>query len=99
MPGAQQGEQCEDMEKHSRETLNALIREQVIHNLGKPDALHGVQVRRLWKHYYRVNVYVGADATSAKIANSYFVHADGDGNIVAASPKITKQYEPGAGKT
>ena len=92
MPGAQEGEQREDMEKHKRETLNALIREQVIHNLGQPDAMHCVQVRRLWKQRYRVNIYVGADAASAKIANSFFVHADDAGNIVAANPKITKKY-------
>jgi len=42
--------------------------------------LHKVQVRRLWDDHYRVNVLIGEDAASAKIANSYFVEADGDGN-------------------
>ena len=49
-------------------------------------------VRPLWQDHYRVNVFVGGNAVLAKIANSYFVQADGDGNIVKASPKITKQY-------
>jgi hypothetical protein len=39
-----------------------------------------------------VNVFVGANPVLAKIANSYFVQADGDGNIVEARPKITRQY-------
>jgi hypothetical protein len=91
---AQQREQHKDkdMERHQREALNALIGEQVIHTLGEPGGLHKVQVRRLWEDHYRVNVLIGADAASATIANSYFVEADGDGNIVKASPKITKQY-------
>jgi hypothetical protein len=55
-------------------------------------ALHTVQVRHLWEDHYRVNVFVGLDAASAKVANSYFLVADSDGNIVASTPKITKQY-------
>jgi hypothetical protein len=78
------------MARHKREMLNALIGEQVIHTLGEPDGLHRVQVRRLWKDHYRVNVLIGKDAASAKIANSYFVEANSDGNIVESSPKITK---------
>ncbi len=92
MPMAQQREQHKDMEKQKRERLNAVIGEQVMHTLGKPDGLHKVQVRRLWEDHYRVNVLIGAEAASAKIANSYFVEASGDGRIVEARPKITKQY-------
>ena len=87
-----QREQDKDMEQHKRETQNALIGEQVVHILGKPDALDKVQVRQLWGDYYRVNVLIGADAVSAKIANSYFVEADSDGNIVTSTPKIAKSY-------
>ncbi len=92
MPTAQQRDQQKDMEQHKRKALNALIREQVIHTLGQPNGLHRVQVRRLWEDHYRVNVLIGEDAASAKIANSYFVEADSDGNIVESTPKITKQY-------
>ena len=81
-----------DMEKHQRETLHALIGEQVIHTLGKPGDLLRVQVRRLWEDYFRVNVLVGQDIVSVKIANSYFVKTDSDGKIVESSPKIIKQY-------
>ena len=92
MPVAKQLSPHEDMEQHKRETLNALIGEQVIHTLGKPVGLHHLQVRRLWQDHYRVNVFIGADAASAKIANSYFVKADSSGNIVASRPRITKEY-------
>jgi hypothetical protein len=69
-----------------------LIGEWVLQTLGEPAGLHGVQVRRLWEGHYRVNVLVGADAASAKVAHSYFLTADGDGDIVGSTPKITKQY-------
>jgi hypothetical protein len=51
--------------------VNALIGDQVIHTLGKPGELLRVQVRRLWENYYRVNVVVGPDAPSVKVANSF----------------------------
>jgi hypothetical protein len=75
----------------AREMLDALLGEQVIHMLGKPAGLHKVQVRRLWEGGYRVNVLVGPDAASVKIAHSYFLKVDGDGNIVESTPKIIRQ--------
>ena len=39
-----------------------------------------------------LNVFVGVDAVSAKVAHSYFLVADGDGNFLGSTPKITKQY-------
>ena len=92
MLATQQQEQANDLEKHKRETLNALVGEQVIDTLGKPGNLLRVIVRLLWENYYRVNVVIGTDVTSTKIANSYFVEVDGDGTIVDSMPKITKQY-------
>src|SRR5438094_10527826 len=91
MPPTQQAEQ-HDMGHHMRETLKGLIGEQVVHILGSPDELLGVHVRPLWKDHYRVNVFVGKDATSARVANSFFLVVDGDGNIVTSSPKIARQY-------
>ena len=88
----QQGEQNKNVEQHLRETQKALIREQVIHTLGEPAGLHKVQVRRLWEDHYRVNVLVGVDAASAKIANSYFLKSDSHGKIIASNPKLTKLY-------
>src|SRR5919204_5549602 len=82
----QQCKQHDDMEQHKREVLNALVGEQVVHTLGEPNSLHKVQVCRLWKDHYRVNIFIGGDHLSARIANSYFVEADSNGNIVASRP-------------
>jgi hypothetical protein len=92
MPTTEQVEKDKKLEKHKGDTLNLLIGEQVIHTLGKPGGRYDVQVRRLWEDRYRVNVVVGETAASPKIANSFFVKADGDGKIVESNPTIKKQY-------
>ena len=79
-------------EKHDRQRLNAVIGGHVMSTLGRPPDLHSVQVRPLWEDYYRVNIFVGVDAACVKIANSYFLVADSDGNIITSTPGITKQY-------
>jgi hypothetical protein len=81
-----------EMKWDDRETLDNRIREQVIHALGKPTDLRNVQVRKVGKDRYRVNVIVGDNAGSVRVANSYFLEIDGDGSLIAATPKITKQY-------
>ena len=93
MPNKLQIEQPkETMKQDERETLDKLIREQVIHALGEPIDLRGVQVRKVWGNHYRVNVLVGMNAASVRVANSYFVVIDSDGRLIAATPKITQQY-------
>jgi hypothetical protein len=77
-------------DEHRQEARDARIKYQVLRALGKPNNLLRVQVRPLWADYCRVNVYVGTDATSARMAHSYFVRADGDGNVV--TPTINKLY-------
>jgi hypothetical protein len=72
--------------------LEALIGEQVLKVLGQPRDLLRVQVRNLWPGNYRVNVLLGADMASARVAHSYFLAADDDGNIVSSVPPIVKQY-------
>ncbi len=79
-------------EKQARQQRKAAIGKHVIHTLGQPNNLHRVQVRYLWDDHYRVNVLVGVDAASAKVGHSYFLVADSDGNIVASTPEITRQY-------
>jgi hypothetical protein len=91
-PTTPKREQHEDLEHHRRAALNALMGEQVMYALGEPGGLYQVQVRPLWEDHYRVNVFVGVDAASAKVAHSYFLVADRDGKIVASTPKITKTY-------
>jgi hypothetical protein len=39
-----------------------------------------------------VNVFVGDDAASLKVAHSYFLQADGDGRVLTSSPAITRAY-------
>jgi hypothetical protein len=90
MPTKQQREQDRDLEQHKTEALRSLVEEQAIHRLGKPVGLRNMQVRRLWENRYRVNVIVGENAVSAKIAKSYFVKSDSDGNIVDSNPAMTK---------
>jgi hypothetical protein len=93
MPNKLQTEQPKDqMGRDEREALENLIREQVIHTLGKPNDLRNVQVRKVWDNHYRVNIIVGENAGSVRVANSYLVAIDGDGKVVTTTPKITKQY-------
>ena len=93
MPTTEQHDQNKEMERDKADTLNARVGAQVMHTLGMPLGLHDVQVRRLWEDRYRVNVFIGENAASAKIANSYFLKADNDGKIVESSPKIKKVYQ------
>ena len=78
--------------KQDHREQDAVIGNRVIRELGHPPGLHQVQVRHLWNDHYRVNIFVGADVGSAKVAHSYFLAVDGEGNITACNPKIMKQY-------
>ncbi|MEO2091924.1 MAG: hypothetical protein ABGY75_20925 [Gemmataceae bacterium] len=49
-------------------------------------------VRPLWENRFRVNVLVGPDYTSTRIAHSFFVEADATGHIHSSTPRITKLY-------
>jgi hypothetical protein len=84
--------QTDDVESRKQEIRNANVGGHVLHALGKPGELLKVQVRPLWEKYYRVNVFVGTDAAGATIAHSYFVIADGDGNVLSSTPKVERKY-------
>jgi hypothetical protein len=92
MATKQQEKQPADAEKQERPQVSALIGKHVLHTLGQPGNLIRVQVRTLWGDYFRVNILVGPDAASVKIAHSYFLSADADGNILTSTPKIVKKY-------
>jgi hypothetical protein len=83
-----------ERDKKVHQQLDLIIGEQVLHQLGQPTGLHSVQVRKVWDDHYRVNVFVGVgvDTGCAKVAHSYFLVTDGAGNIVASTPKLTRQY-------
>jgi len=71
---------------------NDLIGRHVVRSLGSPVDLFKVQVRPLGNEHYRVNVLVGKGATSVRVANSFFLTADDEGNIVKSSPEIVRHY-------
>jgi hypothetical protein len=81
-----------DEEKRERPQLTDLIGKQVLQALGRPDDLQQVQVRPLWENHYRVNVFTGEDMNSVFVTNSFFLVADGAGNIIKSVPAIKKQY-------
>lgn len=64
----------------------------VLAALGRPPDLFRAVVRPLWENHFRVNVLTGTDVTSAWIAHSYFVEAGAAGDILAATPQITRRY-------
>ena len=92
MPAKQQEKREAGQEKQKNREQDAVVGNSVLHALGQPRDLHRVQVRRLWEHYFRVNVFVGVDATTAKVAHSFFLATDGEGKITSCTPTITKQY-------
>lgn len=72
--------------------LEAVIGEAVLHRLGQPDQLHQVQVRRVFAGKYRVNVFVRTEGATFKVAHSYFLEADEEGQILSATPALTRIY-------
>ena len=44
------------------------------------------------KNCRRVNIVVGKYVTTSRIAQSYFVVADGEGNILSSTPTIARVY-------
>jgi hypothetical protein len=92
MPAQPAKENDGESETRLRQQLQAIIGEQVMHRLGQPGGRARIQVHRLWKDTYRANVITGQDVGSSVVSHSYFLVADGEGNIVASTPRITKQY-------
>jgi hypothetical protein len=92
MSTKQERNQRAEQELEHERTLEAAIRKNVLHDLGRPADLHQVQVTPLWESNYRVNVFVGTDAVSAKVAHSFFLTADAAGEVLASTPAIQKMY-------
>jgi hypothetical protein len=92
MPTKQEAEQHAGEEKQEARQQDAVLGEHVLHALGRPGDLHKVEVRRLWKDHYRVNVFVGAVTGQARVAQSYFLVTDSDGNVIESTPKIARRY-------
>jgi hypothetical protein len=92
MSTTQQGDQDKEMGRHRRDAVNAVIGKHVVRSLGSPGDLLKVQVRPLGSDRYRVNVLVGKHAASARIAHSFFLTADDEGNIITSSPAIVRLH-------
>jgi hypothetical protein len=92
MPNLQQLEQPADTEPLKHQALKDIIRNQVVSALGVPADLLKVQVREVAVERYRVNVLIGPNAGSAKVANSFFIVADANGRLISATPPIIKEY-------
>src|SRR5438045_4003027 len=87
----EEGRLAERKEKEAG-LLEAVVRDKVMSELGSPTDLHRVQVRSLWANHFRLNVFIGPDAVSSRVAHSYFLEADGDGKILSSCPAITRAY-------
>ena len=92
MPTQQQDKKQAEQDKQNHRHLDGAIGSNVLHTLGQPAHLHRMQVRQLWDDHYRVNIFVGEDATSATLAHSYFLVVDSAGAILNSTPKILRQY-------
>jgi hypothetical protein len=92
MAAAPHDERRDATTREADDRLSDLIAEQTLHALGRPPDLLRLQVCRLWPGRYRVNVLVGADTASARVAHSYFITAAAEGNIIVSVPAIVKLY-------
>jgi len=81
-----------EQKAQERGLREAVVRDNVMDQLGRPTQMHRIQVTCVWGDHYRVNVFVGADAASFKVAHSYFLAADGNGKILTCSPAIKRAY-------
>lgn len=92
MPTKEQGKQQAAQAKQTHEQRSSILVGQLLQALGRPAALYRVEIRHLWDDHYRANVFVGADAASTRVAHSFFLAVDEDGNILASAPEITRKY-------
>jgi hypothetical protein len=88
IPATKEAESTDDRPER---TFTAIGRS-VMATLGRPDEFLRITIRQITAYGYRVNVLAGADATSTRIAHSYFVTADEDGAISRSTPAIVKLY-------
>src|SRR5690348_12125045 len=92
MPTTEQVKQQARSAERTHEQRCGAIAGKILQPLGRPATLYRLEVRHLWEKHYRVNVFVGADAASTRIAHSFFLSTDEDGNIIASAPTITRTY-------
>lgn len=92
MATKQQAKQHAEQEHQKEEQRSAQIGVEVIRVLGQPAGFRRVDVRQLWDCRYRINVLVGENNATARVAHSFFVVTDDQGNVVSSEPKLGRQY-------
>jgi hypothetical protein len=92
MPSKEPSDQTKLAAHQQLEAFNESIAQQVLQVLGKPGNLIKVQIRAVADFHYRVNVLVGVDAASARVANSFFLVVDAEGSVISSTPKLGRQY-------
>lgn len=83
---------AEDVEHEDANRSPAAICRHVMAVLGRPADFLRITARQVSGENYRVNVVAGPDVSSSRIAHSYFITADADGNVKQSSPALVKQY-------
>ena len=96
MSATQTSKPCPNQEAQDREALKSVIRSSVLRTLGEPGWPGRVQVRPLWGDFYRVNLLIGQGLGCEKIVGSYFLEADGAGNILKSTPQLAKPGQAAA---
>lgn len=89
---ATKGEKGPDEPSAEASRLEALVGANMLRDLWLPADFHHMRVRQVFGDNYRVDVFVGADAASARFAHSHFLTADGDGNVLTSSPAFAGPY-------
>jgi hypothetical protein len=72
--------------------LEAVVADGVMSALGRPPDFLRASARLVCAGRYRVNVFTGLHAGSARVSHSYFVEADGNGKVLASSPPLARAY-------
>jgi hypothetical protein len=90
-PPAERDEEAEARDRAARQ-LAAAVCQAVLSGLGRPADLLSVTARQVAGHCYRVNVVTGADPTGARIAHSFFVTVDDQGNVLDSTPPLARRY-------
>jgi hypothetical protein len=90
MPTTPRQKPATRQEQETAAQRNSAIARYVLDALGQPADLLRVEVRELWEGHYRVNVLVGTDAASVRVAHSYFLVADAQGNVVSSTPALPR---------
>src|SRR5262249_22705975 len=91
LPAARPDEEADREQRAAEQRSTAIVRS-VMAALGRPTDFLKATVRPVSGDNYRVNVMTGPDAASARIAHSFFVTADENGNVTRSTPVITKHY-------